>query len=91
VVKPTSGQIQIEILKILKDGNIHTKNEVVEKTAKYFKINIKSTNSRIDPFAKDVVRQISVVRKNEWLKNPPQKEKFAITNTGKGIIDLMVL
>ena len=71
MTNPTGIEIQLEILKILKDGKIHTKNEVVEKTAKHFGKKISSTNSRNDVFAKDVVRQISVVRKNEWLKNPP--------------------
>ena len=66
-------------------------NEVVEKIAKHFKINIKSTNSRIDPFAKKVISEISVVRKNEWLKNPPQKERFAITPAGKAIVDSTLL
>lgn len=91
MVKPKSIQIQLQILKILKDGKIHTKNEVVEKVAKHFKINIKSTNSRNDTFAKDVVRQISVVRTNKWLKNPPQKERFAITHAGKVIADSALL
>ena len=92
MVKPTSIQIQLQILKILKDGKIHTKNEVVEKVAKHFKINIKSTNSRNDTFAKDVVRQISVMRKpNKWLENPPQKERFAITPAGKAIVDSTLL
>ena len=91
MTKPTSIQIQLQILKILKDGKVHTKNEVVEKIAKHFKINIKSTNSRIDPFAKKVISEISVVRKNEWLKNPPQKERFAITPAGKAIVDSTLL
>ena len=84
-------QIQLEILKILKDGKIHTKDEVVEKIAKHFGKKISSTNSRNDVFAKDVVRQISVIRKNEWLKNPPQKERFAITKAGKAIVETALL
>lgn len=82
---PTPIQIQSMILKILKDEKIHTKNEVVEKIANHFDIQINSTNSRTDEFAKNVINQISVLRKNEWLENPPQKGKFAITKAGKAI------
>ena len=81
----TTIQIQLAILKILKDGRIHTKNEVVELLAKEFKIKITSTVGRKDKFAGDVIRQISILRKNEWLKNPPQKERFTITTAGKAV------
>ena len=91
LANPTGIEIQLEILKILKDGEIHTKNEVVEKVAKHFRIKISSTNSRIDVFAKKVIGQIHIVRKNEWLKNPPQKERFAITKAGKAVVESALL
>lgn len=88
---PTPLQIQGMILKILKDEKIHTKNEVVEKIANHFNIKINSTNSRTDEFAKNVIRQISVLRRNEWLENPPQKGKFEITKAGKAVTENALL
>ena len=88
---PSGIQIQSIILKILKDEKIHTKNEVVENAAKHFNKKINSTNSRTDKFAKDVINQISILRQREWLKNPPQKEKFAITKAGKAVVDATLL
>ena len=35
---PTGSMIQVQILRIIKDGKIHTKDEVVEKLAKYFQL-----------------------------------------------------
>ena len=35
---PTGPQIRVQILEIIKDGKIHTKDEVVEKSAKHFKL-----------------------------------------------------
>ena len=35
---PTNPQIIVQILEIIKDGKIHTKDEVVEKSAKHFKL-----------------------------------------------------
>ena len=91
MANPTPTQIQLEILKVLKDGKIHTKDEVVETLAKKFKITITSTVGRKDKFAHSVINQISVLRKNEWLKNPPQKERFAITTAGKAVSDSAIL
>ncbi len=88
---PNSIQIQSIILKILKDGKIHTKDEVVEKVAKHFNKKINSTNSRTDHFAKSIIGQISILRGREWLLNPPQKGKFAITKAGKAVTDNALL
>ena len=91
MANPTPTQIQLEILKVLKDGKIHTKDEVVETLAKKFKIKITSTVGRKDKFAHSVINQISVLRTDEWLKNPPQKERFAITTAGKAVSDSAIL
>ncbi len=94
LMKNNSNNIKIQsaILKILKDGKIHTKDEVVDKIAKSLNKKINSTNSRIDPFAKVVIGQISIMRGHEWLHNPsPQKGKFAITKAGKTVADNALL
>ena len=35
---PIGPRIRVQILEIIKDGKIHTKDEVVEKLAKHFKL-----------------------------------------------------
>ena len=86
---PTGSMIQVQILRIIKDSKIHTKDEVVEKLAKYFqltkeqKLKKNKDEQKRNTWNKKVIVEISYLRKNGFLKNPVIKAKFSITPKGK--------
>ena len=86
---PTGPQIRVQILEIIKDGKIHTKDEVVEKLAKHFKLTKEQKlkknkdEQKRNTWNKKVIVEISYLRKNGFLKNPVIKAKFSITPKGK--------
>ena len=86
---PTGSMIQVQILRIIKDGKIHTKDEVVEKLAKHFKLTKEQKlkknkdEQKRNTWNKKVIVEISYLRKNGFLKNPVVKAKFSITPKGK--------
>ena len=89
VAFPTGPQIRVQILEIIKDGKIHTKDEVVEKSAKHFKLTKEQKlkknkdEQKRNTWNKKVIVEISYLRKNGFLKNPVIKAKFSITPKGK--------
>ena len=89
---PTGSMIQVQILRIIKDGKIHTKDEVVEKLAKYFqltkeqKLKKNKDEQKRNTWNKKVIVEISYLRKNELLKNPVVLAKFSITPKGKKLV-----
>lgn len=86
---PTGPQIRVQILEIIKDSKIHTKDEVVEKSAKHFKLTKEQKlkknkdEQKRNTWNKKVIVEISYLRKNGFLKNPVVKAKFSITPKGK--------
>ena len=86
---PTGPQIRVQILEIIKDSKIHTKDEVVEKSAKHFKLTKEQKlkknkdEQKRNTWNKKVIVEISYLRKNGFLKNPVIKAKFSITPKGK--------
>ena len=89
---PTGPQIRVQILEIIKDGKIHTKDEVVEKSAKHFKLTKEQKlkknkdEQKRNTWNKKVIVEISYLRKNELLKNPVVLAKFSITPKGKKLV-----
>ena len=89
---PTGPQIRVQILEIIKDSKIHTKDEVVEKSAKHFKLTKEQKlkknkdEQKRNTWNKKVIVEISYLRKNELLKNPVVLAKFSITPKGKKLV-----
>ena len=89
---PTGPQIRVQILEIIKDSKIHTKDEVVEKSAKHFKLTKEQKlkknkdEQKRNTWNKKVIVEISYLRKNEFLKNPVVLAKFSITPKGKKLV-----
>ena len=85
---PTGSMIQVQILRIIKDGKIHTKDEVVEKLAKYFQLTKEQKLKKIkkrNAWNKKVIAEISNLRINGYLKNPVLLAKFRITSKGRNV------
>ena len=85
-------KIRIQILKILKDKEIHTKEEIKIKLTKHFKLTV-AQQKRTDPksgrnaWDQRVRWEIAWLRKHDLLKNV-RLGTFYITKAGLAVVEL---
>ena len=92
VIFQSPKKIRIQILKILKDEEIHTKEEIKIKLTKHFKLTV-AQQKRTDPksgrntWDQRVRWEISWLRKHDLLKNV-RLGTFYITKAGLATLEL---